>query len=245
MKRKATIFSILMFLNALTLFSFQLTPITAELTPSGSGSVKNFKVLNNTGEIIAVQMSMHTRSTTILGEEINESADHLFTVYPAQIILHPGKEQIVRVQWKGEAELSAERPFRIIAEQLPVDFSSGESESGGLKIMFRYIGSVYVGNKVMKPEVVVDNLERATGPDGEDRLRLILHNKGTAHGILENLKLNLIDSDGNILQTLEGESLVGIEGENILAGEKREFLLPAPPDLTERELNARISIRDS
>ncbi|MBN2655883.1 MAG: molecular chaperone [Spirochaetales bacterium] len=245
MRKKTILITTLLLFGVISVFSFQLTPISAELTPTGSGSIQNFKVLNNTGEIIAVQLSMHTRSTMVTGEEINEPADHLFIVYPAQIILKPGDEQIVRVQWKGETELAVERPFRIIAEQLPVDFSQESSVTGGLKIMFRYIGSVYVGDKIMKSDVKVDKVERRTGLSGQDELSVTLYNSGTAHAILDNLKLNLTDSNGNILKTLEGESLDGIEGENILAGEKREFALNIPPDLTERELNANISYRDS
>lgn len=241
MTKKSTFISIVFLSFTLSLFSFQLTPITANLAPSGSGSIQNFKVFNNTAEIIAIQMSMHSRSTTLQGEEINEPADHLFIVYPSQIILNPGEEQIVRVQWKGTSDPASELPFRIIAEQLPVDFSRNESESGGLKIMFRYVGSVYIGRKAMKPDVTVERLSKSSGADGQDRLELILHNRGTAHAILQNLILTITDSRGSTIQTLKGDSLEGIEGENILAGEKRGFTLPAPPDLTEGELNAQIS----
>lgn len=240
MKNKLRIAVLLLFAStALSLFSFQLIPITADFTPSGPGSIKNFKVLNNTAETIAVQISMHSRSTEVDGLERNEPADHFFTVYPTQIILKPHDEQIVRVQWKGDGVIQKELPFRIIAEQLPVNFSTDGSESNGLKIMFRYIGSVYVGTAMMEPRV---NVEAITIKD--DKLALLLHNKGEAHAILQNMSLTITDNLGNNLTTLTGAALKGVEGENILAGEKRNYIIPKPPELTDGVLNAVISYQN-
>ncbi|MBB6481042.1 fimbria/pilus periplasmic chaperone [Spirochaeta isovalerica] len=240
MKRKTVIYTILLLMISVPLFSFQLTPISTDMSTTGSGSVKNFTVINSNEDIIAVQMSIYSRSTTLEGDEINEPADDLFIIYPSQIILKPGENQIVKVQWKGMADITSELPFRIIAEQLPVNFSTEDNESGGLKIMFRYIGSVYVKSKSMKPDVIVESL---TAVD-DGKLRLVLSNKGQAHGILSNLSLQITDNMGSDPLILSGPDLEGIEGENILAGEKRQFFISRPPEVTDGELNAVIFYQD-
>ena len=238
MKRKTALHFFLLCLVSSRLFSFQLLPITANMTPTGPGSIRNFKIYNNTNEIIAVQVSMHTRSITPEGEEINGPADNLFIVYPARIILKQGEEQTVRIQWKGDPEPAAERPFRIIAEQLPVDFSGNENGTGGLKIMFRYLGSVYVGQRSMKPDVRVDSIERSGG-----MLFITLINSGKAHAILQDLNFILTDDSSLELFRYAGPNLTGMDGENILAGERRIFTLPEPPDLPEIDFDGYVTFK--
>jgi fimbrial chaperone protein len=238
MKNNYRLLTLLLFLVSPAINAFQLIPITADLTPSGPGSISNFKVVNNGQDIVALQVSMHHRSTTPDGLEVNSPADELFIVYPSQIILEPGNEQIIRVQWNGDPQVDREKPFRIIAEQLPIDFSQDENETGGLKIMFRYIGSVYVGTRSMQPDIFVENLKRQG-----DSLVMDIRNNGKAHAILQNMTLVITNKSGRELARISGEPLEGISGENILAGEKRSISIPAPADLTEVEIEANVAFQ--
>ena len=61
-------------------------------------------------------------------------------------------------------------------------------------------------------------------------LELVLHNRGTQHALLRDLKLSIKDDRGNVV-ALADEKLKGIIGETILAKHRRRFLLPWPRNL--------------
>lgn len=77
---------------------------------------------------------LFTREMDMDGNETMESADKLFTVYPDQVVLPPKSFQSVRIRWKGPVDLTREQSYRILVEQVPVDFESQSRKRSGLKI---------------------------------------------------------------------------------------------------------------
>ena len=57
------------------------------------------------------------------GIETNQDANDDFIVYPPQLIVPPGTQQVIRVTWIGEPEPPIELAYRLIAEQLPINLS--------------------------------------------------------------------------------------------------------------------------
>ena len=59
--------------------------------------------------------------------------------------------------------------------------------------------------------------------------------------ILKNSAIGIDSSNSNRKLSLSAKDLYGVEGENILAGEKREFRIPWPDELSDGDLNAVLS----
>lgn len=156
------------------------------------------------------------------GSELNGPADGLFVVYPARLLLEPGSQASVKVQWKGPTVLSAERSFRLKAEQVPLD--TGTGASSGIRVMFRYIASLYVGDSRFSPDLRA-SVKGSTGPDGKKGFLVAVSNAGGRHVVAEDLSLALSAPGGTAL-TLPAASLGGLSGANYLAGSSRSYFVP-------------------
>ncbi|MBE9251473.1 hypothetical protein IQ226_20555 [Dolichospermum sp. LEGE 00240] len=69
--------------------AFKLEPISKVFEPAGAGATQSYKIINDTSEQIAVELSMMKRKISLEGEETTEKADDDFLVYPSQMILPP------------------------------------------------------------------------------------------------------------------------------------------------------------
>jgi fimbrial chaperone protein len=109
--------------------AFSFSPMTVSIPPSGSASVMTYKVTNESNQQTAVSIKVTTRVIDSSGKETNEPADKLFLVFPARVVLKPNSSQNVKVQYRGPANITSEQAYRVIAEQLPVDFSKSTSSA--------------------------------------------------------------------------------------------------------------------
>ncbi|CAD5927045.1 hypothetical protein PCC9214_01035 [Planktothrix tepida] len=227
--------------------AFKLEPISRVFEPAGAGATQSYEVINDTAEQIAVELSMAERKISLEGQETTESADDDFLVYPSQIVLPPQGVQSVRVTWLGNPNPEKELAYRIIAEQLPINLkqpeeSQAETTSGAIKVMFRYIGSVYIRPKNAQSKVVLNGITHEKGTDGNDRLVITFENQGTRRAVLSELNLNLT-SQGSQL-TLKPEQLEGVNNGVILAGNQRRFSMPWPQQLPIGEVTGTFTFKD-
>lgn len=227
--------------------AFKLDPISRVFEPAGAGATQSYEVINDSAEQIAVELSMAERKISLEGQETTESADDDFLVYPSQIVLPPQGVQSVRVTWLGNPNPEKELAYRIIAEQLPINLnnpeeSQAETTSGGVKVMFRYIGSVYIRPKNAESKVVLNGITHEKGTDGNDRLVITFDNQGTRRAVLSELNLNLT-SQGSQL-TLKPEQLEGVNNGVILAGNQRRFSIPWPQQLPIGEVTGTFTFKD-
>lgn len=205
-------------------FGFSIQPITQEFRPAGSDSSQVFQLHNPEDRPIAVEFSMLTRELQADGTEIREPADELFTIFPARVILEPDERRSIRVRWQGSPDIEQEQAFRLLAEQLPVDFDeSGDEVDGGvINIMFRYLAAVYITPAGAEADIQAD-IDRQE--DGVVQVRI--SNRGTTHRILEDLSLSLELADGTTTD-YPPESLEGLAQHNLLAGAARVYPLQLP-----------------
>ena len=227
--------------------AFKLEPISRVFEPAGAGATQSYEVINDSEEQIAVELSMAERKISLEGQETTESADDDFLVYPSQIVLPPQGVQSVRVTWLGNPNPEKELAYRIIAEQLPINLknpeeSQSETTSGAIKVMFRYIGSVYIRPKNAESKVVLNGITHEKGTDGNDRLVITFDNQGTRRAVLSELNLNLT-SQGSQL-TLKPEQLEGVNNGVILAGNQRRFSMPWPQQLPIGEVTGTFTFKD-
>ena len=227
--------------------AFKLEPISRVFEPAGAGATQSYEVINDSAEQIAVELSMAERKISLEGQETTESADDDFLVYPSQIVLPPQGVQSVRVTWLGNPNPEKELAYRIIAEQLPINLnnpeeSQAETTSGAVKVMFRYMGSVYIRPKNAESKVVLNGITHEKGTDGNDRLVITFENQGTRRAVLSELNLNLT-SQGSQL-TLKPEQLEGVNNGVILAGNQRRFSIPWPQQLPIGEVTGTFTFKD-
>jgi fimbrial chaperone protein len=226
--------------------TFQFSPMLANFSPSGQKANQSFVVKNTGKKATAIQIRMVKREMDLDGKEINTDADDDFILYPPQMLVKAGESQTVRVTWVGEASPSKELSYRIIAEQLPIDLPEITQTQGAttvsIKVLFQYMGSVYVVPPNVAPNVTLENAvcQVETSKDGkkENKLQLVFANQGTAHALLSNLRLSLapVGKESNPIK-LEAKQLTGVNGENMLAGSKRRFSLPCPVGLPNEKLS--------
>ncbi len=213
--------------------AFKLTPIEMVFAPAGRGTTRTFQITNAHDQPIAVEIRFAARDMSLSGEDIRSDAEDSFVAFPAQAIVLPGRSQTVRVQWLGNPKPKGELAFRMMAEQLPIDLNREATDGARLKLLVRYVASLYVAPKGVKAEVALESAGRKTAAGGA-RLAIVLHNRGTAHSLLRGLTLTVTgqaNGGGEVSVELAADQLDGMIGQNLLAGHRREFLLPWPAKL--------------
>lgn len=226
--------------------TYRLTPPRMSFDPSGTGATRSFQVISTGDEPVAIEIHMTGRQVATDGTETQPDAEDDFLVYPSQIVLQPGESQTVRVNWLGDPNPDRELAYRIISEQLPIQLNQDApvtQPTVKVTALFRYIGSVYITPRDAKSNVVLTGVSRQTS-NGSDTLVLDFKNQGTAHQNLDDLTVTITSagSNGQTAIQLTSEQLKGVSGENILAGQERQFIIPAPAGLPEGPLTGTFEI---
>ncbi|MBE9191686.1 molecular chaperone [Gloeocapsopsis crepidinum LEGE 06123] len=237
-------FSFILLSDVQPAFSFQLLPISRTFSPAGSGATQSYQVINDTQEKLAVEVSIVERQIDIAGQESHKQAEDDFLIYPPQILLNPGESQTVRVTWLGEPKPSKELAYRLVAEQLPINLEKPQDNQsqpvGTVKLLMRYLGSIYIRPTNVKQNVVLETIEPLQRKNGEKQLAITLHNQGTAHAVLKNLQLRLSAAGQKSMVNLKGEQLAAMNNAVILSGNKRRFIIPHPPELSTGAVTATL-----
>ena len=215
--------------------AFLFSPMTINFDSSGNGATRSFQVENDSASNIAVDVSMASRTIDENGKENFEKikeTDKLFQIYPPQLLLKPKEKRTLRITWTGEAKPAQELAFRAIVEQLPVQTERPTTKKVGavINILLKYLGAVYITPENAKP--IIDIKEARLEAGKVPKLSVLFENKGNAHRVLNGIHLKL-SSVGEIPKVvdLKPEELPEINGQNILAGHHRRFLIPWPKAL--------------
>ncbi|MCH1429910.1 MAG: fimbria/pilus periplasmic chaperone [Chlamydiales bacterium] len=212
-----------------SLFSFELTPISMSLSPSGEESSGVIRLVNPHDAPKAIQVSITTRQPDNYGNENNQDAEDHFLVYPPQIVLMPKQTQVIRISWIGEPKLDTEQAFRFIAEELNVELdeqvASGEKKPSNIRLLMKYEGALYVEpSSKGKSQVSLHKIGQHASDD--DKLSFYFENSGNLHQVLYDLNLTLQQNGKEYHYSTD--QLRGISGMNVLAKSKRYFSLPKP-----------------
>ncbi len=219
MTQKPSLF-ILSFYFLLT--GFSLTPMSQVIELESNQKQAQFLLDNPTSEPMAVEISLRDRIQKEDGSEDTPVTKDL-AAFPPQLIIPPKEKRTVRIQWLGEKP-KVERAFRVVAEQLPLQVDGKKKKGSGIKMLLKYVAALYVKPADTEPNVQVVGVE-----PGEE-LTIKVENKGTRHLLLANAILTLTKGDKKL--KLEGEKVKGLAGENILAGSRRVFRIPAQSQVT-------------
>ncbi len=200
--------------------------MTVTISPSGPQSIMTYKVTNDSTQQIAVAIKALTRTIDETGKETNEPADSQFLIFPSRVVLQPGASQNVKLQYKGVTTISRESAYRVVAEQLPIDFT--KSTSSGVNIMLRYVAALYVAPAKVNVKLVLATAVGAV-KNGKNGIEITLKNEGNRHALLYNTLIRITQSSGSPPLEISGEPLSEIEGQNILALSTRKFFVPWEP----------------
>lgn len=234
---------------AVTLFAplsgaFELVPMVADFESAGRKVSRVFRLENDSTNSVAVQISIVSRTMDLAGNETHAPATNDFTIFPPQAVLRPKSGQSVRVSYVGKSGLTQEASYRIIAEQLPVALSPESSGGARVKLLLRYSGAIYVVPRGAKPELLIESVTRETDTAEKAVLAVTVHNRGTAHTLIDQPRLHLTAGEGGNSQApaivLEAAALPGLNTANILAGAKRRFLIPQPESLPPGPVQGRL-----
>ncbi len=204
--------------------AFKLTPIEVSFAPTGSGASQSVVLDNPNATPAAIELTVHRRAMAEDGEDILTADGESFLVIPSQVILMPGESQVVRLQWLGGSR-NREEAYRLIAEQLPIDLEEDAPEGGRMRLLVRYIASLYVQPEGTTPEISVQDGRVEKTEDGGTVLAFTVKNRGTAHEALGDLSIN---TDGPAPLSIGPDQLDGISGSVVLAGSQRSFQVPLP-----------------
>jgi len=198
--------------------ALQLNPLSVIVKPTGGGSRQTFKVTNESNKPIAVQFSVTTRQQ-INNKEVRRPADRDFMIYPPQTIIPPRTTQKVRIEWLGKKPVAKELAYRLIAKQVYVSLE--KQKQTGISMLMTLVGALYV-----QPNNTKSNLQvRAVQRHG-NKLAVTIANSGTRHQLMNYATLTL--RNGAKVINIKGKSLIGIEGNNVLAGATKRFFINLP-----------------
>ncbi len=218
-----------------TSHGFTITPMSATFQPSGKGAAQVFRVENESSNRVAFQVTVLTRDLDENGKETNRPAADLFAVFPPQGGIAPGQSQSVRLVWRGPANLDREMAFRLVAEELPVNFNS-EAGKVQIKVVLRYLAAIYVAPRNARPRLQAGSVTRTE----TNTYLLTVINEGKAHQNLMKPRLALTDAQGR-RRDIPSEVLRTVETENVLAGCTRRFVLTLPAEFTESSYKAELT----
>lgn len=201
------------------IFSFKFNPMSQEIElESGKKSVQ-FIAENETAENMAIEFSVKERKMDELGKEDLPDTKSI-SVFPPQLIIPPKEKRTIRVNWNGPMHIEKELPFRVIAEQLPLNVDA-KKKASGIQMLMRYMAALYV-----IPKGVESKLETTIRSSKVGELILSVKNTGKKHQILS--KPTLVLSKSGKKWILKENDLKPLTGENVLAGSERIFILKAP-----------------
>lgn len=215
--RTVSVLVVLLFLlGAASVGAFQLTPMSAVINLTGASPTTTFEVTNPGGSPVAIELRAATRRIDPDGTELNTDASDQIQLFPSQLVLRPGASQTVRARWIGESTPDRELAFRVTAEQLPINLNRGGADASGLQFMLRYRATLYVRPPGTAPDLEILSIDTAI----PEHVTVMLRNNGTQHKLFFQGTVILEDSAGAVRE-LDLESVEGLFGVNVLAGEQR------------------------
>lgn len=206
---------VLLFLPFLFAFDFSPMSQTIELGEGKKGG--QFLIENEGSSNIAVELTVKERKMDEDGAEtLLDTKD--ISIFPPQIIIPPREKRTIRVQFTSKEELTTEKSYRVIAEQLPLKVDAKTKDQAGIQMLMKFVAALYATPAGAKSEVKV----LSQSSNGKE-LVVVLENKGSKHQLLNNPILKYLHAGEK--GELKAGDLPGLTGENILAGNKRKFII--------------------
>lgn len=217
--------------------AYKLEPISRVFAPTGSSATQSFEILNDGSDRIALTVSVLTLERDEAYVETNRDAEDEFLVYPAQIVLAPGKRQTLRVTWLGDAKPARELTYRIVVQQVPIELLDPKAKpspelEGRVRVLLAYRGTLFIRPPKASPSIAVE-----ARPASNNALALVLVNRGAAVGLVKSCAVTLKPASGPAIEIPAG-ALAAIRNHRVLAGGRRRYILAWPAGLSPQPVKA-------
>ncbi|MFM2042751.1 MAG: hypothetical protein RLY86_1327 [Pseudomonadota bacterium] len=209
--------------------AFEFGPARAELPAEQAAPAQTYSITNTQGRMIAVQVEVFERTADLDGEEVRRDAGEDFVIVPMQMVLEPGASQTIQVRYLSDGAAAQERAFRVVARQIPVDFTGSQTEGLLVNMNFIYEAALYITPARARPQVDVIRAEPFVDPEGKRHLAVHVRNSGGRRANIREVDLRI--GAGDRLEPVAPDLIAPMQGALLLAGMERRFLLPWPPTL--------------
>lgn len=206
--------------------AFDVNPVVSVIEIPGDGAGITLTLNNPRTVELPVVFEIVERAVAEDGSETYAPADDLFSIFPPQAVVAPGKSQSLRVQWLGGAPPQS-RSFTLFAEEQAVDLT--QQDEFNVQTVFRIGASVHVTDRRSRPQA---QLVSAV-PDG-DGVRVTLGNTGTRFYYINDVKLDFAGT------SIGGIDLANIANRTLIPpGARRSFVVPKVSGTPTLDVDAR------
>ncbi|MBR6348272.1 MAG: molecular chaperone [Spirochaetales bacterium] len=230
MVRKNLLFVFLILLVAVSAVSaYQFSPLEQVFQPTGAESQKNYTIVNDSDDQIAIELAVYIRDQDAEGNEIRKKSTSEFRILPTdKIIMQPQSTQIITVKYVGSQTVTVEKSYRLVASQLTYSQGKNQTSQSMFNFLYVYATSLYVVPSESRADVRLATVKAVTGEDGKQLMELSFQNRGNVHQILRELNLTVKDQKGNTVTLTGAEQLPGVDSMNILARKNLKKTIPWP-----------------
>lgn len=238
-------------------WAMRVSPMVAELSTAGAGSVARIEVGNAGASAMPYETSITRIEFQEDGTIVETPADEDFLVFPPQGLVPVGGRQVVRVQWVGERDMPQSRAYYLQVRQLPVatDVEAGAEERPNLAVTVLYSMKVLlvVAPSGSTPDVRVVSADPGLEPSflpsprgengaptapperGPDQtgVKVVVANMGTRYALMSGATwvVEGVTADGQPFnRRYDSAEIAQALGVGYVApgGGKRSFFLPTP-----------------
>lgn len=220
--------------------AYDLKPIVIQLASSGPGAAQTAVITNTHTVPIAIEVTAFKRKQNPDGTDTLTRDDENVIISPPQMVIPPKSSQSFRIQWVGDANPSTELAYRVVTEQLPIQFKkeTRNNLTADLTMRYRYEAALYILPKDRKSQATLTSVSTVKGADGTDQLELRIRSEGNSRAILDKPVVEL-SVDGRSFR-LEGAAVKQLSGLNILPGSERVVRIAMPADMKGRTVTGKL-----
>ncbi|RYG69434.1 molecular chaperone [bacterium] len=204
----------------------RVSPMVVNVTPGGRGSIARIELANPAEREFPVEVIMMRGDISEEGELTLTPADDDFLVFPAQVVVKPRSQQVLRVQYVGDPDLDKSLIYYAAVRQLPVAFEPGQSQVQ-VVVNFNVLVNVVPDNTRADPVVEVVG---ATTREEKPGIEVRVTNRGSRFFLAGNVAWDIAG------RTAEGvavkvrrtpEEMAKSVGVGVVAPDKtRRFFIP-------------------
>lgn len=177
-------------------FAFSVQPLLVELEPGRSGAIR---VENNRSEPLTVEVTMWRRSVDERGVQTRIPADDDFVVLPPQLVIPPGRVQVVRLQWVGSDTSGNSVSYYANLREVPVALAPNQGAQ--LQVAFAFDVAVQVGPRNERADLHLTAAAVSRNSEGAPVAQLTIENRGRRYAYLQdaNYELEVLDASGAVI----------------------------------------------
>lgn len=218
----------------------RVSPMIVEIKPFGPGSVARIELSNPGQTEFPVEVQMFRGVISEAGELELTPADEQFLVFPPQRVVPAQSQQVFRVQYIGEGELTASDIYYMQIRQIPVEIAPDQSQ---VQVVVNFNVLVNVIPDGATPQPVVESVRPVVRQDVPGvEVRMV--NRGTRYFTAGTnpWRVSGTAEDGSALDLrLPPEDVSKLIGVGVVApGRARLFFFPTGKPLVDGSIQANM-----